>query len=284
MARQPIHPASIFTTLRTILRLGVALLLLAGLPTGAAAQPVPSRDLNTIVAGGVLRVALTRFDLPAFHWRSEGSFAGPEIELARQIARALGIGVEFIDDAPSFDAVVDAVARGEAHIGISKLSQTYYRLLRVRFSDPYITLRHALLFERASVAARSQGRPPDEVLRQFRGRIGAIRASAYVDFGRQNFPDAQIVEMDNWNAAIEDLVGQRLDAIYRDEFEIRRVLKNRPALNVRFGTAIVTDQKAFLSVAICDSCAKLQEFINYHLAQTQGTFTLPGLLTSDLRD
>jgi ABC-type amino acid transport substrate-binding protein len=283
MARPPNHSTPI-TSLRTILRLCVSLLLLAGLPAGVAAQPVPSRDLNTIVAGGVLRVALTRFDLPAFHWRSEGSFAGPEIELARQIARALGIGVEFIDNAPSFDAVVDAVARGQADIGISKLSQTYYRLLRVRFSDPYITLRHALLFERASVAARSNGRPPDEVLRQFLGRIGAIRASAYVDFGRQNFPDAQIVEMANWNAAIEELIGRRLDAIYRDEFEIRRVLKNRPALNVHFGTAIITDQKAFLSVAICDTCAKLQEFINYHLAQTQGTFSLPGLLASDLRD
>jgi len=38
---------------------------------------------------------------------------------------------------------------GRADIGISKLSQTYYRLVRVRFSDPYITLRHALLYNRA---------------------------------------------------------------------------------------------------------------------------------------
>ena len=155
---------------------------------GAAAQSTPSRDLKTIVDGGVLRVAVTRFNLPAFHWRSEGSLAGPEIELGRQIARALGVGVEFIDEAPSFDAVVDAVAQGQADIGISKLSQTYYRLMRVRFSEPYITLRHALLFERAAIATASGDRPPEESLRQFRGRIGAIRGSAYVDFGRRNFP------------------------------------------------------------------------------------------------
>jgi NADPH:quinone reductase-like Zn-dependent oxidoreductase len=66
--------------------------------------------------------------------------------------------------------------------------------------------------------------------------------------------------------------------------EIRRVLKIRPTLNVHFGAAVITDQKAFLSIAICDSCTKLQEFINFHLAQTQGTFTLQGLLASDLRD
>jgi polar amino acid transport system substrate-binding protein len=267
-----------------VTRRAALLFLAAGLSVGAAAQPAPSRDLKNIVDGGVLRVALTRFDLPAFHWRNEGSFAGPEIDLARQIARALGVGVDFIDSPTSFDAVVDAVADGQADIGISKLSQTYYRLVRVRFSDPYITLRHALLYERAAVAARAQGRPPEEALRQFRGRIGAIGGSAYVDFGRRNFPDAQIVEMANWNAAIEDLVGRRVDAIYRDEFEIRRVLKVRPALNVHFGAAIISDQKAFLSVAICETCARLQEFINYHLVQTQGTFSLQGLLTSDLRD
>ena len=95
-------------------------------------------------------MSLTRFNLPAFHWRSESSFAGPEIDLAKQIARALGVRIEFLDRAPSFDAVVDDVAQGRADIGISKLSQTYYRLIRVRFSEPYITLSHALLFERAA--------------------------------------------------------------------------------------------------------------------------------------
>ena len=66
---------------------------------------------------------------------------------------ALGVRIEFLDGAPSFDAVVDDVAQGRADIGISKLSQTYYRLIRVRFSEPYITLSHALLFERAAVSS-----------------------------------------------------------------------------------------------------------------------------------
>lgn len=270
---------------RTFLNLTRALLLVVGPLTNAAAQPGSTRDLKTIVDQGVLRVSVTRFDLPAFHWRtSDGALAGPEIELARQIAGALGVRVAFIEDAPSFDAVVDSVAGGQSDIGISKLSQTYYRLMRVRFSEPYVTLRHALLYERKTIAARSKGRPPEEALRQFRGRIGAIRGSAYVDFGRRNFPDAEVVEMATWNEAVETLSGRQVNAIYRDEFEIRRVLKNRPALNVHFGAAIITDQKAFLSVAICESCMRLQEFINYHLIQTQGAFTLDKLLASDLSD
>jgi polar amino acid transport system substrate-binding protein len=261
----------------------IAAVLVLGITTGASAESLPTRDLKTILDRGLLRVSMTRFDLPAFHWRTAGGrLVGPEIELGRQIARALGVEIEFIDDAASFDGVVEAVAKGQADIGISKLSQTYYRLKLVRFSDPYLTLRHALLYGRASVAARSKGQAPDAALREFRGRIGAIRRSAYVDFGRRNFPQAELVEMASWNEAIGELSGTRVDAIYRDEFEIRRVLKNRPTLNVHFGAAIITDQRAFLSVAICESCTRLQEFINYHLIQTQGTFTLDKLLASDL--
>jgi ABC-type amino acid transport substrate-binding protein len=119
-------------------------------------------------------------------------------------------------------------------------------------------------------------------LQRFGGRIGVIGGSAYVDFAAKNFPDATVVEAGNWNAAIDNLLTGQVDTLYRDEFEIRRVLKNKPALNVQFGSAVITDQYALLSIAICDTCSKLQQFINYHIAATRGAFTLKALLESDL--
>ena len=228
-------------------------------------------------------MAVTRFDLPAFHAHGpDGELIGPEIEMARQIGRALGVAVEFSEDASSFDAVVDMVATGRADIGVSKLSQTYNRLRRVRFSDPYVILRHALLFNRAAVALEAAGEPPAVVLQKFRGRIGVISGSAYVDFAKPNFPGATVLPMRNWDAAIEALITGRVDALYRDEFEVRRILKIKPALNVHYGAAAIVDQSALLSIAICDTCSKLQEFINYHLGLTKNTFTLKALLSSDV--
>lgn len=256
----------------------------AALSTVAAAQSAPMSDLLAIRASGVLRVAITSFDLPAFHRLANGQLEGPEIDLARQIADALSIKLEIVSDAKSFDGVVDAVAGGQADIGISKLSQTYLRTSRVRFSEAYITLRHALLFDRSLIAAQSIGKSPEDALRHFSGRLGALRGSAYVGFARQNFPRAPLTELPNWDAAVEALTRGQLDAIYRDEFEIKRVLKLRPSLNVKYGAAIITDQTARLSVAICDNCGKLQEFINFHLKQVSGTITLKRLLASDLRD
>jgi ABC-type amino acid transport substrate-binding protein len=270
--------------LNLILALGLCIGLYS-LP--AVAQPTsPSglaRDLQSIVDAKVLRVAVTRFDLPSFHVRGpDGALLGPEIDMAQQIGRALGVRVEFVDNAESFDAVVDFVALGRADIGISKLSQTYNRLKRVRFSEPYVTLRHALLFNRVAIARAAAGRPPAAVLQKYKGRLGVIAGSAYVDFAHRNFPDAPLVEARNWDGAIASLLGAQVDALYRDEFEIRRVLKNKPALNVQLGSAAIVDQNALLSIAICDTCAKLQQFINYHIGMTRGEFTLKGLLESEL--
>ena len=249
----------------------------------SATQAGLQRDLQLIVDAKVLRVAVTRFDLPSFHVRNaDGTPAGPEIEMVRQIGRALGVGVQLIDSAESFDAVVDFVAAGRADIGVSKLSQTYNRLKHVRFSEPYVTLHHALLFNRLAIARSAAGLPPAAVLQKYRGRLGAIAGSAYVDFARRNFPDATLVEAPSWDAAIESLLGRQVEALYRDEFEIRRVLKKQPSLNVQFGSAVIVDQNALLSIAICDTCAKLQQFINYHIGMTRGAFTLKGLLDSDL--
>jgi polar amino acid transport system substrate-binding protein len=239
-------------------------------------------DLKSIIDAKVLRVAVTHFDLPGFHTHgSDGTIRGVEIGLAEEIGRALGVKVEVIDDADTFDAVIDLVATDRADIGISKLSQTYRRLHRVRFSEPYITLRHALLFNRAVIAQDPERRLPGTVLQGFSGRLGVIAGSAYVDFAKINFPAANIVEARTWDDVIANLLTGKVDAIYRDEFEIRRIVKNNPAFNIRFGTAAIVDQNALLSIAICDTCSKLQELINYHLERTRKSLTLKELLASD---
>ncbi len=252
--------------------------------SAAHAQERP-KDSQAIIARGIIRVAITKFDLPAFHWRdAKGELAGPEIDLARMIGRLLKVGVEFVDDCATFDAVIDAVASGRADIGVSKLSQTPGRILRVRFSDPYLTLRQALLFDRIYIGKQAAGRAPEEELRKFSGTVGVIAKSEYVDFAQRNFPDAQVSELQTWEDSIEALENNRVDAIYRDEFEVRRGLKNNPALNVRFGSAALTDQKSFLSFAICETCSRLQEFINYQIAENRVPFTLSGLIASDSKN
>jgi hypothetical protein len=54
----------------------------ASLAQGSNPAPGDARDLKTVIESGVLRVALTSFNLPAFHRRVDGQWPGPEIELS----------------------------------------------------------------------------------------------------------------------------------------------------------------------------------------------------------
>jgi ABC-type amino acid transport substrate-binding protein len=159
------------TAMRYVLVVGIVaaatpLRAVAADPSGAKAD---DRDVPSIVADGVIRVAMTRFDLPGFHKRNvDGSMDGLEADLARAIARALKVRVVLNADYGSFDTVADAVASGRADIGISKLSDA------------------------------ANGAAPEDVLRNFRGKIGVIGASAYVDFAHRNFPNAQIVPLEHF--------------------------------------------------------------------------------------
>ena len=257
----------------------VAFLVSTSAVRAAPDEPAGLRDSHTIIARGTIRVAITKFDLPAFHWRgASGDLVGPEIELARVIGRLLRVGVVFIDDCDTYDAVIDAVASGRADIGLSKLSQTPHRVLRVRFSRPYLTLRQAFLFNRTFVGQKAAGRAPDGALRKFNGTLGVTSNSEYADFARRNFPDAFISDFRTWEDSIESLANSRVDAVYGDEFEVRRALKKNPSLNVRFGSAAFDDLNSFLSIAICASCIRLQEFVNYQIAENRVPFSIAHLL------
>jgi ABC-type amino acid transport substrate-binding protein len=262
--------------------IGALLLALLLRPYPSAAQA--DRDLQTIVSSGALRVAMTGFDLPGSHRRAGNAVVGPEVDLARAIATALGVELRLDTEAATYDDLVNRVADGRADIALSMLSQSYARLKLVRFSHPYLVLRHALLFDRAAVARLANGGPIEETLRAFNGRLGVSGNSAYVEFARRNFPKATIDDTARPNGNMQGLFDGKVDAIYGDEFEVKRLLKLRPALNVRYGTAVITDQTDLISVAICRSCAQLQAFIDYHLARTADGITLQRLLASAAKD
>ena len=271
------------------------LLLCLGLPPSIKAQaqqatapaivPQSDHDIHSIVISGTLRVAISRFDIPPFHrHRANGTIVGKEVELAYQIGRALNVKVAFVDEANTFDEVIKLVADGRADIGINALSQNFGAVVSVRFSAPYMTLRHALLYNRTMVAQEANGGLPEDVLREFRGKIGIIAASPFVGFADHNFALATVVEYPTWKEAVDGLRDHEVDVLYNNEFEVRRILKDNPAFHVSFGAAIMKDRLAFLAIAICDSCAKLQEFINYFIAQNRTTFSINELLSTSLAD
>lgn len=145
---------------------------------------------------------------------------GLDVELIKGFAQKLGVKVSFLRTADSLDDVVSMVAKGEADLGISKLSITFNRTTKVLFTKPYIKLRKALIVNRTLLEQIRCDRTKEQAIQHLKGNVGVIRDSSYVTYARQRFiqdnPTATakswcntkavtVVEFDSWEEVIKRL-------------------------------------------------------------------------------
>ncbi|AWB50674.1 amino acid ABC transporter substrate-binding protein (plasmid) [Gemmobacter aquarius] len=216
--------------------------------SGAAPLPL-APDVAAIVDRGTLIVAMTSFDNPPFYSGSGKHLEGIDVTLAERVAEALGVKVEFNRDAETFNDVVAKVALGQADLAISKISRTHARAQVVAFSEPYARLRHALIFNRLKLARMTEGRDIAEVVRHFEGSIGVIENSSFATFAKERFPHATVVPFKTWDEVIEATIAGKVDASYRDEFEIRKVAVDRPDASISLRTVTINDARDSIAVA-----------------------------------
>lgn len=227
-----------------------------------------SPDIARIVDRGELVVGMLKVDTPPFFmFDSQGQWTGLEVDLALSIAKALGVKLRINRDAGTFNAVVDMLARGEADLAISKLSRTLARSQTIAFSSPYLTLNHALLINRVKLAQLAHGRHLPEVVRSFEGSIGVIEKSSFADYAKTNFPRAKIEEMPTWNAVLAAVYRGDVTAAYRDEFEVKSVLKKDPSASLVLRTATLRDLQDTLGIGVSVADSTLLAFVNAFLEQ-----------------
>ncbi|HNX23630.1 MAG TPA: ABC transporter substrate-binding protein [Spirochaetota bacterium] len=231
--------------------------------------PVPEftsmPDITRITGKGKLVVAMTAADqAPFFFVNSRRVLVGLDVQIAREIADKLGVEVKFDRSAKSFDEVVTNVVQGRADVAISKLSRTFPRAKNVRFSTPYITFRHGLLLNRinAARAIRELHTTEKEYIQKFPGKLGVIEHSSYEIFAKSNFPYAKIVSFQKWEDVIAAVNDGSIDAAYRDELEIKKIIRLNPDASLRIKTALITDKSDPISIAVRWNDTNLLAFIN----------------------
>lgn len=237
---------------------------LVNMPDGRLLSP----DIARIVSRGELVVGMLKVETPPFFMFDEaGRWSGIEVELARSIAKALGVELRVNREAASFNAVVDLLARSEVDLAISKLSRTLARAQTIAFSTPYLTLNHALLLNRVKLAQLSRGRELPEVIRNFEGSIGVIAKSSFSEYAKTNFPKSRVEEFNSWIAVLEAVKRGDVDAAYRDEFEIKSVLKTDPSASLGLRTVTLKDLQDTLGIGVSVNDPTLLAFVNAFLEQ-----------------
>jgi ABC-type amino acid transport substrate-binding protein len=230
-------------------------------------NPSHPREIKEILDKGYIVFAMTASDQKPFFYKDEesGELIGIDVELGYAIANRLGVKAVFNRDATSFDGVVTKVVNKEADIALSKLSLTIRRAEIVRFTNPYITFRQALLINRLEFAKIGPEEQLPRYIRSFSGSLGVINNSSYMNYAFTNFPNADLKTFETWNHAVNALFDGNLLAIYRDEGEILIVNATIQDASILMKPVFISDQRDPIAMAVSADAPLLQEWLNVFL-------------------
>ena len=239
----------------------------SGVSTGPAVAPdLRAPDIKAILDRGELIVAMTEGDQPPFYYVGpDGQLAGLDATLARDIASRLGVKVSFNRSSKSFNEVVELVAQGGADVAISKLSRTLVRAQMVRFTKPYVTFRHAMLFNRLRLAQHTSEEALPQLLRGLKGNVGVIGQSSYEGFLSQYFPSATAVPFKSWDEAVAAVFAGKVLAVYRDELEVQKINQSRQDASLTLKTVIYKDMKDYIAMAVAWNRPHLAAWLDIYL-------------------
>lgn len=252
----------------------IAILLAAvlALGLGGAArvhgQSTYPPDIQRIKDRGEFVVAMTATDQPPFYYlNKDHELSGLDVDIAKSIAESLGVKVRFNREAQSFGDLIPIVASGKADAAISKLSRTVARAQIVSFTDPYITFHQALILNRLELAKRAP--TTDDVIefiKNFTGKIGVLADSSYVNYAHQNFPNATVVQFKTWDEIVNAVFNGTILAGYRDEMEIKKIIRSRPDASLKVKTAVLRDTEDNIAIAVAWQNTHLLYYLDLLLA------------------
>ncbi|MCL2801646.1 MAG: ABC transporter substrate-binding protein [Treponema sp.] len=224
-------------------------------------------EIKAILDRGYIVFAMTAADQKPFFYKHEqtGEFIGLDVEIAYAIANRLGVKAEFNRNPPTFDGVVTAVINKEADVALSKLSLTIRRAELIRYTQPYITFRQALLINRLEYAKYGTENQLPNFLRNFQGNLGVIVNSSYHNFALINFPSANIKTFTNWDAAVDALFTGEVLAVYRDEGEVLIVNNTRQDASILLKPVFIGDRRDQIAMAVSSDAPLLQDWLNIFL-------------------
>lgn len=221
-------------------------------------------DVQSIIDGGVLKIAMYKEDrAPFFFVNEEGKMDGIDVEVSEAIGKILGVPVEYIRTAETFDEVADQVALGKAHLGISKLSWSDSRARKIIYGEHYITLHAAFLVNRSQLEKLPSEISFKEALDNPDVKIASIRGSSQSRAVRKLFPNAQSIEFEKAEDVVQAVSEGKCFAGMRDDNEVRKLFAKQPSYNLTCAIIVLNNQEDNIHIIMSKEYPNL-----YHLLQS----------------
>jgi len=231
----------------------VAALLAAGLLTACAAvPPAPTLAVAQLAPGGTLRAAIN-YGNPLLAARdANGEARGVSVDLARELARRLGVPVELVTYTAA-GKVVEGIKAGAWDVGFFAIDPV--RAADTDFSTAYLLIEGAYLVPVDSAIRRNEDVDREGV------RVVVGRGSAYDLYLTRELKRATLLRAPTSQAVTDMMVAEKIEVAAGVKQQMRADAKRLPGLRLLDGRFMEIRQAMAVPKGRAAGAAYLREFV-----------------------
>lgn len=190
--------------------------------TSKESTAAATNSLEKIKAAGKIVIGTEGTYPPFTYHDASGELTGFDVEIAREVAKRLGVEVQF-EEAP-WDSLLAGIDAGRFDSVFNEVSIRDDRKEKYDFSDPYISSGAVLIVRDDNTDIKS--------LADLKGKKSAQSlTSNLADIAREN--GAEIVAIEGFQQAIDLLNSNRADATINDNLSFLDLKKQKPDLALK---------------------------------------------------
>jgi len=227
---------------------------------------------------GYLNVGIPPYETPPYYYfdTKSNQMEGIDIDIVRKFANNIGVKAVFDRDSKTYNGLLKRTGEDQFDLSIGKLS-TFYKRMQDAHPHEYMHFRHALLANR-TVISKIQGQTPNEKFAPYlldsKIRIGFIEDSSYGEFAKELFPNATKLGLKDWDTCKKALMDKKVDAIYRDATEVKKIVYQEPNLSLDFVPILFDDKIDHISMYVSSKVnPEISSMLEYFIKKEIGIKT-----------
>jgi polar amino acid transport system substrate-binding protein len=223
-----------------------------------------ANHLEAIKQAGVIKVG-TSADYPPFESvDASGNKIGFDIDLMTEIAKRLGVKIEWVD--MPFDSLIAAVQEGKIDASISAFNYSEERDQTIDFSDAYYTSEDA--FTVAEGFAGTIANPEDVANFKVGVQTGTTQDGWLTDtlVATSKLPEENLFRYDRVDQAMLDLQNGRIEVMMSDYIPAQALVEQLGGLTIVYHGVLSSGP---MNIVIPNDDKELQQAINEILKQLQ---------------
>lgn len=166
-------------------------------------------------------VMVTEAGFAPYEYRDSSGIVGVDVDIAREIAAAMGKELEIKDVA--FDSLINELNSGKADFAAAGMSINEERKKEVDFSIEYVSSKQVVVVRKDYNKIKN--------INDLNGKTISVQLGSVADtYVTKNFKNSKIVRQKKFLSAAEDVKAKKSECIIMDELPAKELVKNNSEL------------------------------------------------------